>query len=128
MKQPLTTLLIAPNSDVTLAIIYEEKTITIRNGHYDFRVGRPIIIGCYRASWAVMADITEVRHCTLGEVTKEEYLADGFETQKDLLEGLRQFFPNLDMDSPVTVIKWSNVRGWLVDHRDEYRQNILNSV
>lgn len=127
LKPPLPVLLMAPNDEVMLAIIFGEKKITVRNGHYDFREGRAVIIGCHKVGWAVMADVTEVKHCTLDEVTEEEYQADGFKTKKELLEGLRIFFPNINWDSPVTVVKWDNVQGWLVEHREEIRKQIKDS-
>lgn len=120
MKQPTYALLIAPDHRMRTDIVYGEKTITIREGHRDYRPG-PVMICCHIIPWAVMADITDVRHCTLREVTQEEYEDDGFHSQDDLLWGMRKFYPNMTLDSPVTVIKWEKARGFLVDNSIEYR-------
>lgn len=121
MKPPLYALLIAPDHGMRTGILYGGKNITIREGHRDYQPGRPVMICCHIEPWAVMADITSVRHTTIAEVTKEEYEADGFHSPEDLLEGLRRFYPSINESSPVTVIKWENVRGWLKDHDTEYR-------
>lgn len=114
MKNPLYALLVAPDDQMRLDIVRKIKKISIREGHRDYRLG-PVMLCCHLVPWAVMAHITEVRHCALREVTKEEYQADGFKTQKALLEGLKRFYPTMTLDSPVTVIRWDNVRGKLVD-------------
>jgi len=31
---------------------------------------------------------------------------------------MKKFYPNMNLDSPVTVIRWENVRGYLVDNWD----------
>lgn len=119
-KQPLYALLIAPDHETRRSILYGGKCISIREGNRDYRPG-PVMICCHLEPWAVMADITSVRHCALAEVTEEEYEADGFWSHDELLAGLRQYYPNINLDSPVTVIRWNNVRGWLVDNKIEYR-------
>lgn len=119
MKQGLQGLLIAPDRKMRDAIHRGIKAITIREGHRDHKPG-PALIACHIEPWAVMADITSVRHCTLREVTKEEYKADGFNSKVELLNGMRKFYPNMNLDSPVTVIRWTNVHGYWVDHKEEY--------
>ncbi len=118
MKQPLYAILIAQDTQMRENVLSEKKQITIREGHRDYKEGTALVC-CHLEPWAVMVDITGVRYCTLSEVTKEEYNADGFRTQEDLLNGMRKFYPKIDYTSPVTVVKWNNVRGKLVD---EYRR------
>lgn len=60
-----------------------------------------------------------MRHCPLKEVTPEEWEADGFVGQENLLNGMRAFYPTLTLDSWVTIVRWDNARGKLVD---DYRQ------
>lgn len=120
MKQALQALLIAPDHQMRTNIIYGRKTVTIREGHRDYHPG-PVMICCHLVPWAVMADVISVRHCTLLEVTDEEYKADGFHSQDDLLAGMKRFYPDMTMDSPVSVIRWENARGFLADHSLEYR-------
>ena len=105
MKDVLQALLIAGETmrdDVFDGI----KCISIREGHRKYIVGKPIILCCHRLNWATMREVTEVMHVTLKDVSSDDYQADGFSTQGEMLDGLRKFYPNVDLDSPVTVIKW----------------------
>jgi len=119
VKQPLYALLVAPIEEMIVAVLDGTKTITVREGHRDYRPGLPVMLCCHLEGWAVQADIVNVRHCALKEVTEEEWADDGFTSQEDLLTGLQRFYPCLTMDSPVTVIRWKNVRGLLVDEFKE---------
>ena len=121
MKQPLYALLVAPDHRMRTDILYGGKSISIREGHRDYKPGHPVMLCCHIVPWAVMADITSVQHCTLREVTKEDYQAEGFHTQKDLLNGLKRFYPAMTLDSPVTVICWTNVKGFLKENDTAYR-------
>ncbi len=121
MKQPLYALLVAPGHKTRTEILYGRKTVSIREGHRDYKAGNPVMLCCHIEPWAVMADITQVSHCTLSEVTEEECRDDGAANKKELLADLKRFYPNITMDSPVTVIRWANVRGWLKDNDVEYR-------
>lgn len=120
MKQPFYALFVSPNIKERVDILRGKRKITIREGHRDYRLDL-VMICCHLEPWAVMADITDVRHCILGEVTEEEYKADGFNTRDELLNELRRYYPDIDLNSPVTVIRWDNVRGWLVDHKMDWR-------
>ncbi len=121
MKQPLYALLVAPGHKTRTSILYGGKNISIREGHRDYRAGNPVMLCCHIEPWVVMAVITEVRHCTLAEVTEKECLDDGCQNNAELLAALKRFYPNLTMDSPITIIRWDNVRGWLKDNDVEYR-------
>ena len=118
----LQALLIAPDEVMRFHILAEIKQITIREGWRDYQVGRPVMLCCQIEPWCVMADIVEVRHCTLAAVTYTEMAADSFPTYVELLEGMRRFYPDMDLDSPVTVIRWANVRGKMVN---EFRMKVV---
>ncbi len=107
MKRALQAILIA-GEEMKFDVLNGSKKITIREGHRNYTNG-PVLIGCNQRDWATMRQIVDVRHCTLVEITAEEYKADGFETKSELLEGLANFYPDINWDSPVTVIKWDEV-------------------
>jgi hypothetical protein len=104
MKRALQAILIAGRK-MEEDVRYNRKKITIREGHRDYTEG-PVMIGCHYLDWCVMRNITSVRHTILGEVAPFEYEADGFYDQIGLKSGLQQFYPNIDWDSPVTVIRF----------------------
>lgn len=113
LKPPLYALLIAPDRKMRSDIIQKVKKITIREGHRDYKAGHPVMLCCPIEPWAVMADIVSVRHTWLAEVSEDEWRDDGFKSREDLLIGLKKYYPDLNLNSPITVIRWENVRGAL---------------
>lgn len=122
-KLPLPALLFAPDDETWDQLFSGRKEITLREGYRDYKVDKPVILCCHILGYAVMADVTSVRYCLLKEVTEDEYLADGFSSFKDMLEQMKQYYPDLTENSPMTVVVWENVRGFLVDkfNHDFYR-------
>jgi hypothetical protein len=123
MKKPIQALLIAPDETMRANIISGKKRITIREGFRDYNQGA-VMLCCHIEPWAVLADITEVKHCLISQLDHADIVADGFSTRMDLIDGLRKYYPNISVDSAVTVIRWENARGKLVgswlsnDYRD----------
>lgn len=118
MRSPLYALLLAPDLDERHNVEVGTKTITIREGHRDYQAKKPVMICCHVEPWCVMADISSVRHCSLRDVTEAELRDDGYTDLDDMLSQLREYYPTLTPSSPVTVIRWENVRGKLVDERE----------
>ena len=81
------------------------KNISIRTGHRDYIKGR-ILIGCHLLDWAVMGQITQVRHTSLSNVTLDELRADGFDSHEQAIFVLSQWYPDIHMGSDVTIIRW----------------------
>ena len=104
MKRALQAILIAGEA-MKNDVLMNVKKITIREGHRDYTPG-PVLLGCPNLNWATMREIIDVRHCRLVDVTAEEFLADGFETKSDMLMGMAEFYPHINWDSEVTVVKW----------------------
>lgn len=107
MKRALQGILIAGEEmrDATLA---GRKCITIREGHRDYTLG-PVLLGCHILNWATMGEIIEVRHTILERVSRDELKDDGFLNWTDAILGLKKFYPNIDLDSDVTVIRWKKI-------------------
>lgn len=112
MKTALRALLIAPEPSEITEILLGKRCISIREGHRDYVEG-PILIGCHIANWAVMADVTKVRHTLLQELSFDEIFDAGLEDHTEMYRQLQQFYPYIAYHSPVTVIRWENVRGTL---------------
>ena len=106
MKPPLQALLIA-GEEMRDDVFAGRKKITIREGHRDYQVDKPLILCCDKLNWATMKTVTGVRHTTLRDVTWPEMSADGFGNYAHMERSLRQFYPQIGPDSPVTVISWN---------------------
>lgn len=121
LRRPMTALLIAPEYPMRNAIHRGEKTITIREGWRDYRIGDTVLIGCDLAPWAVMGKISSVAHSTIRELTDPDFRDDGFESREDAVEKLGRFYKGINMDSKVTVIRWAtNPRGYYVRNPDKF--------
>ncbi len=104
MKKALQAMLIA-GEEQKEAVLSGNKTITVREGHRLYSPG-PVMIGCHILDWATMREIIHVRHTYVSSVTVREFTDDGFKSYNDMLVSLREFYPDLQFDSPVTVIRW----------------------
>jgi len=100
----LQAILIA-GEDGKKATLTGDKTITIRNGLRDYKNGR-VLLGCHILNWAIMGKITEVRHTLAKNITQKELEDDGYNSLKDMLKGLGQWYNGIDENSPVTIIRW----------------------
>jgi len=114
MKRALQALLISPNERNREKILKGEKKITIREGHRDYVLSK-VMLCCPIDPWCVEAEITGVRHCILKEVTAIECSDEGYDSQKKMIKDLQHYYPELTLDSKVTIIRWDNVQGELVN-------------
>lgn len=113
-RKPVYALLVAPQAD-RKAILLGRQTLSIREGIRDYQADSQLMLCCHLEPWVVMADIVNVRHCRLHQVTEKEYRAAGFDSITEVVEVLRNYYPNFGMNAEVTLISWANVRGKLVD-------------
>ena len=124
MKHPSQAIFISTRDSERQEILEGKKNLTIREGFRNYVNGHCILC-CHRNPWAVLCDITSVKHVCLIELTLEECRAEGFEDCNAAMEGLGKFYPNLVMDSPMTVIRWNNLQGKIVD---EFKMNKFKEV
>ena len=105
-KRPLVALQMA--DEFYSPIITGKKRITIREGLRDYHPSEKVVLCNVEVEhgWAVMAKITNVRHCTLKKVSLADLNADGMATFDNAIEALRRFYQHIDENSLVTVIKW----------------------
>lgn len=115
MKRALQAILIAPDANMRHAILIGQKTLTIREGHRNYTPGSAMIC-CHIEPWAVMVEIENVQHTTLGKVPPNDILADGFLDHRDAVQQLKRFYKDIDLNSDVTIVHWKNPQGHLVDN------------
>ena len=103
MKKPLQAILMA--SDFHEICESGEKSITIREGHRDYALGTAVLC-CHIANWCMMVEITSVCHTTIRHLTNLDLEDDGFVSVTDAVRRLSRFYTDINLDSPVTVIRW----------------------
>ena len=97
-------------------------TATIRMGfRRGYEPGAALQLCCHIEPWCMMADIETRRYCRMREVTDKEWQAAGYSGMEEHLVFIRRFpgYENANPDSEVTVIRWKNVHGKLVDEYQE---------
>lgn len=116
----LKALLIARDERMWDDILSERKKISIREGHREVSEGRPLVLFTPEWNYVVLVDVLRVRRVQVRDLTPLEIERDGYASRAALIDGLRRFYPGLNLDTSITVVEWHNVRGKLVD---EYRVN-----
>jgi hypothetical protein len=114
MKRALQAILMSASDEQWENILSKVKEITIREGERDYVPGFCVLTNI-DTNRSVGADITSVRHCKLKEVTHIECLEDNFRDHEDMYEGMKKYYPNMTPESDVTIIRWNNARGLLMD-------------
>ncbi|MAG38125.1 hypothetical protein CMI45_01940 [Candidatus Pacearchaeota archaeon] len=70
---------------------------------------------CPLHPFIVAAKITDVRHCLAKEVTEQEYKDDGFDSQEEMIKGMKAYYHHFGLENKVTVLRWNNVHGAMAD-------------
>jgi hypothetical protein len=105
MKRPVTALLIAGENQKN-QVKDGSKSITIRLGHRDYKIGDTVVLCCHILDWASLAKITSVSHCKLKDVSENDLKDDGMNNLKDAIIILSEYYSNINEESDVTVIRW----------------------
>ena len=103
-KKPLQAILIAGERQKNL-VEQKQKKITIREGLRDYELGIAILC-CHILNWATKVEITSVTHTKFSEVSLDDLELDGFNNHEEGLESLKRYYPNFNLNSEVTIIKW----------------------
>lgn len=78
-----------------------KKHSTIRAGRRNLNPGPLILQSKFDA---LTVDLTEVIYKKFGELTQNDAYSDGFATLEELQKTLKQFYPNLNENSIITVV------------------------
>jgi hypothetical protein len=107
--------LAAPPTIPAMALAYQwfepvrdgKKRVTIREGHRDVRLG-PLLFESPDKVQSQLVTVERVVYSKLEGLSDKEARQDGFATTELLMKGLRAYYPNIGMQSEVTMIYfWS---------------------
>ena len=82
-----------------------EKVCTIREGKRDIRIGT-LLFEAVKTGERVKTYVTKVVHKSLGALTDEEAQMDGAETAVEMAGALKRFYPDINLDSDITIVKY----------------------
>lgn len=82
------------------------KRITIRKGSRTYGLGNLKIQNSEDLNDEWMVVISSVTYTRLANVSRDDYTADGFHSLYDMREGLRKYYPDIEWEDEVTVIRF----------------------
>lgn len=80
------------------------KRMTIRRGYRDIRLGDLLFEGVTDESLQKEVEVVEVTHIGIGAVSEEECQNDGFENWGDFFQGMKKYYPDLEVTEECTLI------------------------
>lgn len=87
------------------------KKSTLRNKHITYIVaGEWIKLICSTSKTTYKGLVTVVRLTTWGGITAEEYQADGFSSQAQMLQIMQTYYPGITLTDPATVVRWDQTQ------------------
>lgn len=114
-EQAMFALLIRSDDELRQDIVSGKITVAIRKGYRNYRPNHELMLCCHHEPWAVLADIVEISYLYPYAISQYAIEAAGYRTMEEMACKLKECYPDLDKDTPLTVIRWQNVRGRLVD-------------
>lgn len=85
-------------------VMLKDKVQTIRKGRRDYPLGDMRLT--FKNSPNMKKTITAITYKRLGNVTKDEAMDDGFRSLSSLVEALRTYYPDINLKTEVTLIRF----------------------
>jgi len=93
------------------------KLATVRAGNVKYRPGDIVLVHCGGLVLG-RAKITRVERKKLIDLSEEDARKDGFSSLQELLKALKQHYPNLKRDTPLTILEFQWVERFEVPLSD----------
>ncbi len=87
-------------------ILSGERKITIRKGI----INNLFPLQTEETNIGITLRVTRVTYCLFGDIPKEDYFDDGFQTVEEMLKGLKEFYPSLHFGDMITTIRFEVVK------------------
>lgn len=113
-KRPVQAILMSESDEQWFNILTGKKKITIRAEYRDYIPGLLMIVSP-KTNRCVEATLTDVKYYLAKDVPRKDCISDGFLGLEDMISGMKDYYPDFNPESKVTVIKWKDVRGLLVE-------------
>jgi len=84
------------------------KRITIRRGYRDIRLGKLTFEGAKDKGLQCEVEVVEVSHVRVSGVSEAECQADGFDNWVAFYQGMKKYYPDLDVAEECTLIYFEN--------------------
>lgn len=93
------------DDDLLLAIIGGDgERVTVRKGYREIKLGELLFVGAKDKDLRYIVGVTEIRHVRVVDVDDDVVKAEGFDNWNNFYEGMKKFYPDLDLTDEVTVV------------------------
>jgi len=84
------------------------KAATIRKGRI-LITSSDLLFQSTEEKRELTVSVKEVYYCQLKDVNLEDVLNDGFKNHQDMAEKMERFYPDITLDTEVTVVKFDQI-------------------
>jgi len=84
------------------------KAATIRKGRI-LITSSDLLFQSTEEKRELTVSVKEVYYCQLKDVNLEDVLNDGFKNHQDMAEKMKRFYPDITLDTEVTVVKFDQI-------------------
>jgi hypothetical protein len=89
----------------------EKKVITIRKGYRSFLPGQKLTIKNVEDDReTVDVKVTRVEYTLAKYVSNQVLELDGFSSYKKFINGMKQYYPDFNTETQVTIVYWKLIR------------------
>ncbi len=104
------------------AVRDHQKRVTIRKGYRDVKPGPMLLESATDGFDSIEVMIGRVIFTPAGEMTDKEARQDGFRDLTDLIRGMKEYYPDFDENTEVTIIHfWPEFGCTKEDHESSNR-------
>lgn len=101
-KMEMQTLKLA--DDLFVPLREGNKELTIRRGRRDIKLGKLLFEGAQDETLQDEVEVVEVRYVRVSGVSEKLCKADGFNNWIDFYQGMKKYYPDLDVSEECTII------------------------
>jgi hypothetical protein len=83
-----------------------KKTGTSRKGRRDIQLAPLKLVATNGTEASLVVGVKSVTHTRLRDIPDEIVKSEGYESLEDLIETLKKFYPDCQLDDEFTLIEW----------------------
>lgn len=114
MFTPTQAILIPGDALLWNSIMHGNTKTWLKPDHYDYRPGA-VLLGCSELNICLEASLMTVTHTVFERIGSGEMLSLGYLNLDVAVAGFRKYYPDIQRNSPVTVLWWDTIQGYALN-------------
>lgn len=87
------------------SVLSGDKVMTIQKGRRIYNLGCTILLDP-QDSFTIPVQVLRVSYCEIKDVPVSDYVVHGEKSWKELLDYLKQYYPDIKNDSTITIVRY----------------------